>query len=143
MNLWVAQQFQSSLSATSSRDRQVPQRLGDQTGDRLTEGAQDLPLHEAEKQQEGKCGPKHGPPNGHHDEDPGSAPQFLTLIMDRAKSDTPAPNLDPRISAKQIVEKTSVDLEISFAEVTDSALYYCALQPTVTGNLHMQYKNLT
>ncbi|KAJ7983867.1 hypothetical protein DPEC_G00370400 [Dallia pectoralis] len=77
------------------------------------------------------------------DEDPGSAPQYLTLIMDRAKSDTPAPNLDPRISAKQIVEKTSVDLEISFAEVTDSALYYCALQPTVTGNLHMQYKNLT
>ncbi|KAJ7983666.1 hypothetical protein DPEC_G00374340 [Dallia pectoralis] len=35
MNLWEAQQIQSSLSATSSRDRQAPQRLG----------KPDMPLH--------------------------------------------------------------------------------------------------
>uniref|UniRef100_A0A3P8ZTW6 Ig-like domain-containing protein n=1 Tax=Esox lucius TaxID=8010 RepID=A0A3P8ZTW6_ESOLU len=55
----------------------------------------------------------------------GSAPAFLLLI-----TDTSSPTVVnatppyPRLTAKLNKERSRVDLEISSAEVTDSALYY-------------------
>ncbi|CAM4590621.1 unnamed protein product [Leuciscus chuanchicus] len=48
---------------------------------------------------------------------------------------------DPRFSGKVNEKKTHVHLEISTAKVTDSAMYYCAMEPTVTGNTRTLYKN--
>uniref|UniRef100_A0A671U0Q9 Ig-like domain-containing protein n=1 Tax=Sparus aurata TaxID=8175 RepID=A0A671U0Q9_SPAAU len=61
-----------------------------------------------------------------YQQDPGSAPQFLLLI-----TDTKEPSV-----------VREFHLQISSAAVTDSAVYYCALQPTVTGNTKTLYKNL-
>uniref|UniRef100_A0A674F558 Ig-like domain-containing protein n=1 Tax=Salmo trutta TaxID=8032 RepID=A0A674F558_SALTR len=74
---------------------------------------------------------------------PGSAPQNLLLILDSTGTEHRADSLDSRFSGKQNKEKTRLDLEISSVDVTDSALYYCALNPTVTGNPETLYKNLT
>ncbi|KAJ8011911.1 hypothetical protein DPEC_G00063230 [Dallia pectoralis] len=74
---------------------------------------------------------------------PGSAPQYLLLIQSYSGKVTNAESLDSRFLGKRNEEKTRVDLVISTAEVTDSALYYCALRPTVTGNPETLYKNLT
>ena len=47
-----------------------------------------------------------------------------------------------RISGLKIkVEKTQINMSISSAAVTDSAVYYCAVRPTVTGNSKTLYKN--
>ncbi|CAI5676912.1 unnamed protein product [Oreochromis niloticus] len=40
------------------------------------------------------------------------------------------------------VEGTEIKMSISSAAVTDSAVYYCAVRPTVTGNTKTLYKNL-
>ncbi|XP_028283419.1 uncharacterized protein LOC114449790 [Parambassis ranga] len=65
---------------------------------------------------------------------PGKPPEFLLYISglnqsraaDSLKSDT-------RFSTKLSGEK-HLDLQMSSAAVTDSAVYYCAVRPTVTGN---------
>nr|ACI67897.1 T-cell receptor alpha chain V region CTL-F3 precursor [Salmo salar] len=56
---------------------------------------------------------------------PQSAPQLL--VMEHMLAKTPGFTLNLDKKAKRM------DLEISFAEVTDSALYYCALVPTGGG----------
>ncbi|KAL0152155.1 hypothetical protein M9458_052586 [Cirrhinus mrigala] len=69
-----------------------------------------------------------------------SKPEFLVLTNDFAQEAQPSV-VDPRFTVN-ITKKEQVDLEISSAAVSDSALYYCALQPTVTGNIAALYKNL-
>ncbi|KAF7705786.1 hypothetical protein HF521_019040, partial [Silurus meridionalis] len=67
---------------------------------------------------------------------PKSKPEFLLNIM---QTGTLVSNKPARMDAKIRVDK--VDLIISSAAVSDSALYYCALVPTVTGNPAALYKN--
>ena len=67
-------------------------------------------------------------------QNPRLAPQFLTMEHMENKLG---------FSVKHEREKKHVHLEISSAKVTDSALYYCALVPTVTGSLDTLYKTLT
>uniref|UniRef100_A0A672PCJ3 Ig-like domain-containing protein n=1 Tax=Sinocyclocheilus grahami TaxID=75366 RepID=A0A672PCJ3_SINGR len=58
---------------------------------------------------------------------PGSAPEFLVLISDGAKQ-TQTSDVDQRFSTNNRKEKQNhVDLIISSAAVSDTALYYCAL----------------
>ncbi|KAK2900803.1 hypothetical protein Q8A67_008918 [Cirrhinus molitorella] len=74
---------------------------------------------------------------------PGSKPEFVLLVMEAStKHVTYAVPRIPGMDGKMSMKDKQVDLEISSAEVSDSALYYCALQPTVTGNISTLYKNL-
>uniref|UniRef100_A0A667WVT5 Ig-like domain-containing protein n=1 Tax=Myripristis murdjan TaxID=586833 RepID=A0A667WVT5_9TELE len=68
-------------------------------------------------------------------------PQFI--LYKGAKGYTESLKSDSGISTKLSEDKRGVDLEISSAAVTHSALYYCAVKPTVTGNTQSLYKNLT
>ncbi|KAI5611214.1 hypothetical protein C0J50_9253, partial [Silurus asotus] len=67
-----------------------------------------------------------------------STPEFLLFIHDttKRKSDSIPPRLDGEVDKNN----KRVDLIISSAAVSDSALYYCALEPTVTGNPAALYK---
>ncbi|KAI4891278.1 hypothetical protein NFI96_006373, partial [Prochilodus magdalenae] len=63
---------------------------------------------------------------------PGSRPEFLLLKFEGSAAVTHAVPRFPRLDVNN--SKDTVNLTISSAAVADSALYYCALVPTVTGN---------
>ena len=69
---------------------------------------------------------------------PRSKPEFLLFITEsNGTGEVPS-----RMSSHTTKDTKHVFLEISSVEVSDSGLYYCALQPTVTGNTQVLYKNL-
>ncbi|XP_067330824.1 uncharacterized protein [Channa argus] len=69
---------------------------------------------------------------------PGKPPQFLISHSGTEPNKTAK---DSTLSVKMSEDKTQVDLQISSAAVSDSAVYYCAVRPTVTGNNTTLYKN--
>uniref|UniRef100_A0A3B5R4G5 Ig-like domain-containing protein n=1 Tax=Xiphophorus maculatus TaxID=8083 RepID=A0A3B5R4G5_XIPMA len=68
-------------------------------------------------------------------QNPGEPPEFLRSHSPFGGSE----HLD-RMTFKGSKEEMS--MTISSAAVTDSAVYYCAVRPTVTGNTRTLYKNL-
>ncbi|KAG5285569.1 hypothetical protein AALO_G00004890 [Alosa alosa] len=70
---------------------------------------------------------------------PNSIPEFLYFIYEAGTTSDPVPRLTPSIKT----EEKRVFLELSSAEASDSAVYYCALVPTVTGTQTLLYKNLS
>ncbi len=56
---------------------------------------------------------------------------------------TTEPDFKKRFSATLNSTSKTVPLMIEDVRVSDSAVYYCALKPTVTGNTTTLYKNLT
>ncbi|KAI5615270.1 hypothetical protein C0J50_10884, partial [Silurus asotus] len=69
-----------------------------------------------------------------------SGPEFLLLVIISSNAVTRAKHVDPRISIKLRKQDNKVDLEIFPAAVSDSALYYCAMEPTVTQSSYTLYK---
>ena len=67
---------------------------------------------------------------------PGKPPE---LLIYHSGSGEVLNQLKPGLKIK--VEKNQINMSISSAAVTDSAVYYCAVRPTVTGNSKTLYKN--
>uniref|UniRef100_A0A8C9ZWW8 Ig-like domain-containing protein n=1 Tax=Sander lucioperca TaxID=283035 RepID=A0A8C9ZWW8_SANLU len=66
---------------------------------------------------------------------PGKPPEFIIFHLG-TQNET-----NSRLSVSLSEDKTKIILQISSAAVTDSALYYCAVRPTVTANPQSLYKN--
>ncbi|KTF94697.1 hypothetical protein cypCar_00002418, partial [Cyprinus carpio] len=70
---------------------------------------------------------------------PGSRIEFLIFVTELKGRSEPA----LRLSSVADERNKRMNLSIFQTEMEDSALYYCALVPTVTGNTATLYKNLT
>ncbi len=66
---------------------------------------------------------------------PGSKPEHLIMFFETN------PKSELRLTAAADKAAKNMTLTISSTEVKDSAVYYCALRPTVTGNTTTLYKN--
>ncbi|TKS79263.1 T-cell receptor alpha chain V region RL-5 [Collichthys lucidus] len=62
------------------------------------------------------------------------------FILQRYSGTKDKPLQEDRLDA--IIKNDSVPLKIQKLQLSDSAVYYCAVRPTVTGNTKTLYKNL-
>uniref|UniRef100_A0A4W6CF32 Ig-like domain-containing protein n=1 Tax=Lates calcarifer TaxID=8187 RepID=A0A4W6CF32_LATCA len=69
------------------------------------------------------------------------SPKFILQLIKLGGGNT-ADKFKERFSATLNSALRSVPLKIQKLQLSDSAVYYCALQPTVTGNTTTLYKNL-
>ncbi|KAL7387187.1 hypothetical protein ABVT39_019697 [Epinephelus coioides] len=68
---------------------------------------------------------------------PGKPPEFIMYHLGNGAT------VNQGIAGLTIkVDQNLINMNISSAAVTDSAVYYCALRPTVTGNTKTLYKNI-
>uniref|UniRef100_A0AAY4ACG1 Ig-like domain-containing protein n=1 Tax=Denticeps clupeoides TaxID=299321 RepID=A0AAY4ACG1_9TELE len=75
----------------------------------------------------------------HH---PSSGPQFLVLKYNSTNSYSENEIVKEQFQANLDTKATVASLTIKKLQVSDSAVYYCALQPTVTHPFSSYYKNL-
>uniref|UniRef100_A0A8P4KRT9 Ig-like domain-containing protein n=1 Tax=Dicentrarchus labrax TaxID=13489 RepID=A0A8P4KRT9_DICLA len=74
-------------------------------------------------------------------QDGNNSPKFILSRIQRDEGNT-AEKFKERFSSAVNSTSRSVPLKIQKLQLSDSAVYYCALQPTVTGNTKTLYKNL-
>uniref|UniRef100_A0A8C5AJ49 Ig-like domain-containing protein n=1 Tax=Gadus morhua TaxID=8049 RepID=A0A8C5AJ49_GADMO len=67
-------------------------------------------------------------------------PRFMLRRFTVGEGDNAAEFHKDRFDAQ--IQNKSVPLRIQNLQLSDSALYYCALRPTVTGNTDSLYKNM-
>uniref|UniRef100_A0A671TZ58 Ig-like domain-containing protein n=1 Tax=Sparus aurata TaxID=8175 RepID=A0A671TZ58_SPAAU len=70
-----------------------------------------------------------------------NSPKFILSRVQRDEGNSPD-EFKERFSSTMNSTTNSVPLKIQKLQLSDSAVYYCALQPTVTGNTKTLYKNL-
>uniref|UniRef100_A0A3P8QN28 Ig-like domain-containing protein n=1 Tax=Astatotilapia calliptera TaxID=8154 RepID=A0A3P8QN28_ASTCA len=74
-------------------------------------------------------------------QDGNNSPEFILMRYSGDDGNT-AEEFKERFSSTLDSSIRSVPLKIQKLQLSDSAVYYCALQPTVTGNSKTLYKNL-
>uniref|UniRef100_A0A671TZD9 Ig-like domain-containing protein n=1 Tax=Sparus aurata TaxID=8175 RepID=A0A671TZD9_SPAAU len=74
-------------------------------------------------------------------QDGNNSPKFILSRIQGNDGNTPD-EVQERFSSTLDSTSKSVPLKIQKLQLSDSAVYYCALQPTVTGNTKTLYKNL-
>uniref|UniRef100_A0A8C9X726 Ig-like domain-containing protein n=1 Tax=Sander lucioperca TaxID=283035 RepID=A0A8C9X726_SANLU len=74
-------------------------------------------------------------------QDGNNSPKFILMRIQGDGGNT-ADEFRERFSSTHNSELRSLPLKIQNLQLSDSAVYYCALQPTVTGNTKTLYKNL-